>query len=173
VKKILLVDDSEHDRLLYKRFLKPQEDEERLELYEATSGQEAMWLYKEVQPDCVLLDYNLHDIDGLTLLGQLATLAEPQTMCAIMITGSGSEAVAVRALNSGALDYLVKQQFDRKLLHKTVWHAIEKNEWRQYVASYHQELQIANQQLRDSLAELTATRQQVHEKNAQLRSAGP
>jgi signal transduction histidine kinase len=171
VKKILLIDDSEHDRLLYKRFLKPQEDEEQLELYEATSGQEAMWMYQEVQPDCVLLDYNLHDIDGLTLLGQLADISEPQTLCAIMITGSGSEAVAVRALNNGALDYLVKQQFDRKLLHKTVRHAIEKNEWRQYVANYHQELQAANQQLRDSLAELTATRQEVHEKNAQLEAA--
>ena len=171
MKKILLVDDNEHDRVLCKRYLRPLAGEEHLELHEAASGQEAVAIFDAVRPDCVLLDYDLRDTNGLTLLGQLMHLTPPNTLCAIMITGSGSEAVAVRALNSGAFDYLVKQQFDRELLHKTVRHAIEKNEWRQYQANYHQELQTTNQQLRDSLAELTETRQQLAEKNAQLEAA--
>ena len=173
MKKILLVDDNEQDRLLYKRFLKPEEGSgyERMELFEAASGEEALSMFRRVRPDCVLLDHNLHDIDGLELLAQLQTLAPPHSLCAVMVTGGGSEALAVRALNSGALDYLVKQQFDRELLRKTVRHAIEKNEWRQYQSSYHQELQAANQQLRDSLAELTAARREVHQKNTQLEVA--
>ncbi|MBJ6143658.1 ATP-binding protein [Hymenobacter sp. BT559] len=154
MKKILLVDDNEHDRLLYKRYLKPQGDEERLTLHEATSGEEAVALFQQLQPDCVLLDHNLHDTDGLALLGQLLALAPPNGLCAVMITGSGSESLAVRALNSGALDYLVKGHFDRELLGKTVRHAIEKNEWRQYQASYHHELQAANQQLARTNADL-------------------
>ena len=97
-----------------------------------------------------------------------ASVAPADALCVVMITGGGSEALAVRALNNGALDYLVKQQFDRELLQKTVRHAIEKNEWRQYQARYHSELQGMNRQLRDSLAELTETRQELHEKNAQL-----
>jgi signal transduction histidine kinase len=147
VKKILLVDDNEHDRMLYKRYLRPQPDEERIELYEATSGEEAVAMFQQLRPDCVLLDHNLHDTDGLALLGLLRDLAPTNGLCAVMITGSGSEALAVRALNSGALDYLVKGHFDRELLGKTVHYAIEKNEWRQYQASYHRELQTANQQL--------------------------
>jgi len=154
VKKILLVDDNEYDRMLYKRYLKPQPDEERIELYEATSGEEAVTLFQELRPDCVLLDHNLHDTDGLALLGQLRDLAPANSLCAVMITGSGSEALAVRALNSGALDYLVKGHFDRELLGKTVRHAIEKNEWRQYQATYHRELQTANQQLARTNADL-------------------
>jgi signal transduction histidine kinase len=154
VKKILLVDDSEHDRMLYKRYLKPLPGEERVELHEATSGEEAVAAFQQLCPDCVLLDHNLHDTDGLALLGQLRDLAPANSLCAVMITGSGSEALAVRALNSGALDYLVKGHFDRELLGKTVRHAIEKNEWRQYQATYHHELQTANLQLARTNADL-------------------
>ena len=154
MKKILLVDDNEQDRMLYKRFLKPQLGEERFELHEATSGEDAVALFQQLRPDCVLLDHNLHDTDGLALLGRLQELAPPNGLCTVMITGGGSEALAVRALNSGALDYLVKGHFDRELLGKTVRHAIEKNEWRQYQASYHHELQTANQQLARTNADL-------------------
>ncbi|MGI4741055.1 MAG: ATP-binding protein [Janthinobacterium lividum] len=154
MKKILLVDDNEQDRMLYKRYLKPLPGGERLALYEAASGEEALAMYQEIQPDCVLLDHSLHDTDGLALLARLQQLAPPNGLCAVMITGSGSESLAVRALNSGALDYLVKQHFDHELLAKTVRHAIEKNEWRQYQATYHQELQLANQQLARTNADL-------------------
>jgi len=154
VKKILLVDDNEQDRMLYKRYLKAQPGEEAMELHEAASGEAALELFVELKPDCVLLDHSLQDTDGLTLLEELKQLAPDNSLCAIMITGSGSERLAVRALNSGALDYLMKQHFDRELLQKTVRHAIEKNEWRQYQASYHQQLQAANQQLARTNADL-------------------
>lgn len=154
MKKILLVDDNEYDRMLYKRYLKPQPGEERMELYEATSGEDAVALFQQLRPDCVLLDHSLHDTDGLALLEQLRELAPANSLCAVMITGSGNEALAVRVLNSGALDYLVKGNFDRELLGKTVRHAIEKNEWRQYQTSYHHELQAANQQLARTNADL-------------------
>jgi signal transduction histidine kinase len=154
VKKILLVDDNEHDRVLYKRYLKAHPGEESMELHEASSGEEALALFVQLRPDCVLLDHSLQDTDGLTLLEDLQRLTPPNSLCAIMITGSGSELLAVRALNTGALDYLMKQHFDRELLHKTVRHAIEKNEWRQYQANYHQQLQAANQQLARTNADL-------------------
>ncbi|RZK15504.1 MAG: response regulator, partial [Hymenobacter sp.] len=154
MKKLLLVDDNEQDRALYKRYLKPQPGEEQLQLHEATSGAEALTLFAQVQPDCVLLDYNLLDIDGLVLLENLQKLSPPNSLCAVMITGGGSETLAVRALTAGALDYLIKGHFDRELLTKTVRHAIEKNEWRQYQTSYHQQLQAANQQLARTNADL-------------------
>jgi signal transduction histidine kinase len=171
VKKILLIDDNPQDRMLYQRLLGAQPGQERLEIHEASDGAEGMALFRELRPDCVLLDYNLPDTDGLTMLAQLAAIVPVQTLCVVMITGGGSESLAVRALNSGALDYLVKQQFDRELLNKTVRHAIEKNEWRQYQGRYHLELQGMNRQLRDSLAELTRTRQELDERNRQLSAA--
>jgi signal transduction histidine kinase len=171
VKKILIIDDNPQDRMLYQRFLGSQPDQERLEIYEASDGAEGLTRFQELCPDCVLLDYNLPDTDGLSMLGQLAALVPVQTLCVVMITGGGSETLAVRALNSGALDYLVKQHFDRELLNKTVRHAIEKNEWRQYESRYHLELQGINRELRDSLTELTRTRQELDERNRQLSAA--
>jgi len=171
VKKILLIDDNEQDRLLYKRFLGRQLGHERIEISEATSGTEAMATFVRVQPDCVLLDYNLPDTDGLDLLAELKQLAAADSLCVVMITGGGNEQLAVNALNGGALDYLVKQQFDRELLKKTVRHAIEKNEWRQYQDRYHHELHSINQQLRESLDLVEETRREVSAKNAQLVAA--
>jgi len=168
VKKILLIDDNEQDRQLYRRFLGKQLGHERVELAEATTGEEAVAQFVAVQPDCVLLDYNLPDTDGLDLLIRLKELAPPNSLCVVMITGGGNEALAVRALNTGALDYLVKQQFDPELLGKTVRHAIEKNEWRQYEARYHHEVQMMNQQLRDSLDMVEETRRALSAKNAEL-----
>jgi len=171
VKRILLVDDNEADRLLYRRYLGQTLAHERLEIHEACSGEEGLAQFQTQQPDCVLLDYNLLDTDGLTFLEDLKRLFPADTLCVVMITGGGSEALAVRVLNSGALDYLVKGHFDQEMLCRTVRHAIEKNEWRQYVGRYHDELQGINQQLRDSLAELTEARRQLHERNAQLSAA--
>ncbi|QNE40530.1 hybrid sensor histidine kinase/response regulator [Hymenobacter sp. NBH84] len=171
MKKILLIDDNEQDRMLYKRYLDKQAGQERMTIYEADSGETGVELFETHRPDCVLLDYNLLDTDGLEVLAELKQRTPLNTLCVVMITGGGSETLAVRALSSGALDYLVKQQFDPELLYKTVIHAIEKNEWRQYQAQYHGQLQAVNQDLRDSLAELTAARQQVDDTNAQLLAA--
>lgn len=171
VKKILLIDDNEQDRVLYKRYLRRAVGPVEFAIEEAASGQDGVVLFQRWQPDCVLLDYNLLDTDGLTLLEELRQLVPPDTLCVVMITGGGSEQLAVRALNNGALDYLVKQHFDQELLCKTVIHAIEKNEWRQRVAQHHEELATVNAQLRESLAELTQARQQVQHSNRQLLAA--
>jgi signal transduction histidine kinase len=170
VKKILLIDDNEQDRQLYRRFLGKQLGHERVEITEAISGEEAVAQFARVRPDCVLLDYNLPDTDGLDLLVKLKGLAPANSLCVVMITGGGNEALAVRALNLGALDYLVKQQFDPEMLGKTVRHAIEKNEWRQYESRYHHELQIMNQQLRESLETVEETRRALSAKNAELQT---
>ena len=171
MKRILLIDDNAQDRLLYRRFLGQQAGFERLEIAEASSGEEGLALFDALRPDCVLLDYHLPDTNGLAMLHGLGQLVPAQSLCVVMITGKGSEILAVRAFKSGALDYLVKQQFDPEMLYQTVLNAIEKNEWRQYRARYQDELQLVNRQLRESLAELTQTRGELDEKNAALNEA--
>ena len=171
MKKLLIIDDNAQDRVLYRRFLSPEQGQERLEIHEAADGVEGLALFQQLRPDCILLDYSLPDTNGLTMLDSLKQLAPADTLCVVIVTGAGSESLAVRSMNNGALDYLVKQHFDRELLGKTVRYAIEKNEWRQYVGRYHLELQSVNRQLRDSLAELTRTRQELDERNRQLSAA--
>jgi signal transduction histidine kinase len=170
MKRILVIEDNEADRMLYRRYL-TLPNAEPLELEEASSGEEGLALFAARPPDCVLLDYQLPDTDGLLLLAQLQALCPAQTLCVVMVTGRGSERLAVRALHHGALDYLVKQQFDPLMLNKTVWHAIERNEARQHAAHCHGQLHTINQQLRTSLLDLTASQQQVQAQNLRLHTA--
>ena len=171
MKRILLIEDNEADRMLYRRYLTQLPSAELLELEEASSGEEGLALFAACPPDCVLLDYQLPDSDGLLMLAQFQALCPAHTLCVVMVTGRGSENLAVRALHKGALDYLVKQQFDQFMLRKTVWHAIEKNEARHEAAHFHGQLHTINQQLRTSLLDLTASQQQVEAQNVRLHTA--
>ncbi|HJQ84523.1 MAG TPA: sigma-54 dependent transcriptional regulator [Candidatus Binatia bacterium] len=56
--------------------------------------------------DCILLDYRLPDADGLEGLRRIRQ-AHPDVPI-VMVTGAGSEEVAVEAIKLGASDYLVK-----------------------------------------------------------------
>ncbi len=171
MRKILVVDDSVADRSLYKRFLSRPIGPERFTVLEASSGEEALALFRTERPDCVLLDYNLPDTDGLNLLTELQRLTPPDTLCAVVITGVGNETIAVTSLTNGALDYLVKQKFDAEMLYKTVVYAVDKNESRQDMARYHTQIHAVNRDLQASLEELTAVRQQLARRNAQLTAA--
>ncbi len=98
--RILLVDDDEVDRAAVKRYI--QTNALPYELRTASSKDEALARLREAASDVVLLDYNLSDGTGLELLSQLD---ETPT---IIITGHGSEQIAVEAMRRGACDYLIK-----------------------------------------------------------------
>jgi two-component system nitrogen regulation response regulator NtrX len=72
----------------------------------AGNGEEAIALIKKHNPDVVILDVWLPDMDGIDLLGRMKKL-RPDT-AAIMISGHGSIDIAVRSTRLGAFDFLEK-----------------------------------------------------------------
>lgn len=117
--KILLVDDSDTDRELYKRYLA-----EHYDCLEAETGEEAFDLLKSNEPSCILLDFSLPDFDGLEFLTEVRE--NTSILCPIvMLTGQGSEKIAVSAIKKGAFDYLVKGTLTEEGLKKTVHNAVE------------------------------------------------
>lgn len=72
----------------------------------ASSGKEGISLFFSHQPDLVLLDLGLPDMDGLEVLEQLSGL--PQDTPVIIISARDREAEKVKALDMGADDYVVK-----------------------------------------------------------------
>ncbi len=123
--KILIVDDSPEDREVYTRHLKKCMDASSYCTFESETGQEGIQLCKDENPDCILLDYLLPDMDGLEFLSILKEKGYPGAV--IMLTGQGSEAVAVDAMKSGAQDYLVKDKFSPEALHNAIVKAIHNN----------------------------------------------
>jgi YesN/AraC family two-component response regulator len=76
------------------------------EVLTATTGLAALETFTGASPDLVLLDHRLPDIPGLAVL-RLINQMSPET-CVILITGYGSEELAVEAFRGGVRDYLKK-----------------------------------------------------------------
>ena len=72
----------------------------------ARSGREGLSLFFSHNPDLVLLDLGLPDMDGLEVLEQFNGL--PQGVPVIIVSARDREAEKVRALDMGADDYVVK-----------------------------------------------------------------
>jgi two-component system response regulator AtoC len=108
---ILIVDD---ERLL-RLTLRSRLEDKGFIVVEGETGEEAVRLVGEEDPDLVLLDYQLPDRNGLEVLDIL--LQRDRDLPVVMITGHGSVEGAVRAMRRGAIDYLEKPfEFDALLL---------------------------------------------------------
>jgi two-component system phosphate regulon response regulator PhoB len=77
---------------------------------EATDGQEALTRIAETQPDLVLLDWMLPGggLSGIEVCRQIRRRSTTRDLPVIMVTARTEEQDAVRALNTGADDYITK-----------------------------------------------------------------
>ena len=105
--RILVVDDDRVDRLALTRALGQT-------AFTVTSGEAdgvvaAINLLASREFDCVLLDYDLPDGDGLTFLRGLRGAGIKAKV--VMITGQQDDAVAAQLMAAGAADYIPKALF--------------------------------------------------------------
>lgn len=121
--RVLLIDDCPEDRETYRRLLADGVSYD-YEFLEAETAEEGLALCRSEEPDCILLDYRLPDLDGLELLAQLSDEPAERPSAVVMLTGEGDEQVAVEAMKRGAEDYLVKRALPRDALDKTIRHAV-------------------------------------------------
>src|SRR5690349_1581718 len=101
---ILIVDDDPDTRGRLERALRESGD--GWDVRQAATAKEALALAGAADVECVLLDYRLPDADGLTCLRELRRMRVELPV--VMVTGSGSETVAVEAMKGGAADYVIK-----------------------------------------------------------------
>lgn len=80
----------------------------------AASGEEGLELVLSLQPDMVLLDLNMHGMDGLATLR--AIKASESDSLVIMLTVSDNEEDVVAALQDGADGYLLKDMEPEEIL---------------------------------------------------------
>ncbi|HIK04041.1 MAG TPA: PAS domain-containing protein [Trichormus sp. M33_DOE_039] len=139
---ILIIDDSPEDRQVYRRYLQ-QEREYNYEIIEQELGEDALALCQTSLPDGILLDFLLPDSDGLEFLVELQKIAQENMPAVVMLTGYGSEDIAVQAMKSGVHDYLVKGETTGERLRSTLYSAIKK-------AQLSAELRRSEERLRES-----------------------
>ena len=107
--KILIIEDDEATR----RMLRVCLITHGYQLTEAASGQDGLKQVAHDSPDLVLLDLGLPDIDGLTIIGKLRGWSPVPI---IVLSGRGCAADKVKALDSGADDYVTKPFNARELM---------------------------------------------------------
>jgi CheY-like chemotaxis protein/anti-sigma regulatory factor (Ser/Thr protein kinase) len=80
---------------------------------QATSGQQALELIEQHQPDIVLTDLNMEGMDGLQLVQKVKQ--EFPYIPVVLMTAEGSEQIAAQALQVGATSYLPKKDLAQEL----------------------------------------------------------
>ena len=87
------------------------------DLHEAVDGKDAVEKYFELQPDLVLMDITMPNMDGLEALK--AIRAKDNKANVVMCSAMGQEAMVVEAVQAGIKDFIVKP-FKEDRLMKTV-----------------------------------------------------
>lgn len=108
---ILVVDDSEIDRKLVEALLKPKLD---WLVQFAEDGAEGLEMIGAIFPDVVVTDLQMPKMDGIQLCAE-AKLQYPHVPI-VLITGRGSEELAIAALAAGAASYVPKSALAGSLL---------------------------------------------------------
>lgn len=109
--KILVVDDSPMDRALVEGILKK---DPRMKVRTAEDGSAALAILGDDQPDLVITDLQMPELDGLQLV-TVMRVHYPRVPV-ILTTAYGSEELAIKALEHGAASYVPKSQLAGRLL---------------------------------------------------------
>lgn len=99
---ILVVDDDEIIRNLFIELFRS----EGVAIRVAATGQEALALVQQAPPALLIVDVTLPDCDGIQLLEQVQQ--RDQRVVGVVMTGSPSVELAVKAMKSGATEFLMK-----------------------------------------------------------------
>ena len=103
-KKILHIEDNFENRILIRRLLQA----EGFDLIEAENAAEALELLKNHQPDLILMDMNMPDIDGYTLTHQLKNRPELAAIPIIAITANVMKGDREKSMEAGCDGYIEK-----------------------------------------------------------------
>ncbi|MCA9030053.1 MAG: ATP-binding protein [Planctomycetaceae bacterium] len=111
---VLIVDDSAFDRKLAGGLLTKNSE---WQVKYAEDGAKALAMLDEVHPDLILTDLQMPEVNGLELVQTVK--AEHPNLPVVLMTGQGSETIAVKALQEGAASYVPKSSLST-ILHETI-----------------------------------------------------
>jgi DNA-binding response OmpR family regulator len=108
-RRILVVDDEE--RMV--RFIRLNLEHDGFQVSEAFNGKHAVQRLRDVNPDLILLDVMMPDLDGFEVLEMIREISNVPV---IMLTAKSEEDDRVRGLELGADDYIPKPFSPRELV---------------------------------------------------------
>ncbi len=133
--------------------------------YTADRACDGLELISRHTPELVLLDYMMPETDGLSVLQQIK-LSFPDTYV-VMLTGKGSEEVAVELMKNGASEYILKPFNNRNLIER-----LENVLRIREIELHNRQLQKQQELLLSEIEQWNSDlKKRVHEKSAALQIA--
>jgi signal transduction histidine kinase len=125
--QVVIIDDSPEDRAEIRRLLF-RGAERRYVFTEAETGVAGIKavLTSPDMPDCVVLDFNLPDMDALEVLAQLSGPDGLPTCPVVVLTGGAEQETGRTVLRAGAQDYIAKDGLTSLGLTRTLENARER-----------------------------------------------
>lgn len=128
--QILVIEDSPSDFYLFNEYLQLTQLQIQT-LHHATSLAAAIPIVDEYKPDLIFLDLTLPDSEGIATFQQLHQRASHIGI--IVLSGLDDKLIALQTIAEGAQDYLMKGEYDDKLLTKAIQYSIERKKILQHV----------------------------------------
>lgn len=123
VEELLLIEDHQADARLVEEYLSEASGNELSVRWEERLGS-GLDVLRNGGADCVLLDLGLPDSEGVESVGRVVEMAGATPV--VVLTGLDDENAAIRAVQSGADDYLRKDDLTPKALRRAVRYARER-----------------------------------------------
>ena len=130
---LLLVEDDRADAVLVEDLISDAVAD--IEVVWAQSMAHAERELAAARPDCVLLDLNLPDANGIDALDRIAE--RDSTVPIVVLTGRNDEFFGASAVAAGAQDYLVKGRVEPEMLRRALLYAIERKRAELIAADLH------------------------------------
>lgn len=102
-KRVLIVDDAVFMRMKLRDILEKNGYEV---VAEAQNGVEAVEKFKQEKPDLVTMDITMPEMDGVAALKEIKS--QDKDAKVIMCSAMGQQSMVMEAIQSGALDFIVK-----------------------------------------------------------------
>lgn len=118
-KKILIVDDEAHIRMLIEQTLEELEDE-GVEFLTADNGASALEIIQEEKPSLVFLDVMMPKMNGMDVCSQVKNDPELQNVFIILLTAKGQDFDRQKGQEVGADIYMTKPFDPEAILIKAI-----------------------------------------------------
>ncbi|HCG0971891.1 TPA: SpoIIE family protein phosphatase [Pseudomonas aeruginosa] len=142
---LLIIDDDEVVRESLAAYL----EDSNFKVLQALNGLQGLQIFESEQPDLVICDLRMPQIDGLELIRRIRQTASETPI--IVLSGAGVMSDAVEALRLGVADYLIKPLEDLAVLEHSVRRALDRAYLRVENQRYRDKLEAANRELQASL----------------------